>query len=199
MRRIEKATNSKIVEQNLLYKENGDNRKLAELLRVEQLNLCAYTEVYLGRALKAEIDHFNPLPEFKERNEYNNLFLCNAVWNNEKSNKWNKYQPILHPTSSELEQRIAYFNGNYYAKDENDIESKNLIKLIKLDDFKLANDRKKYIQRIKIHSESSNKSIQEFLVWSIKEQIETVYFLRAIQEEFGVDVEKMLREDVDII
>jgi hypothetical protein len=59
--------------------------------------------------------------------------------------------------------------------------------------------RKNYIQRIKIHSESSNKSIQEFLVWSIKEQIETVYFLRAIQEEFGVDVEKMLREDVDII
>ena len=59
--------------------------------------------------------------------------------------------------------------------------------------------RNKYIQRIKIHSESSNKSIQEFLVWSTKEHIETIYFLRAIQEEFGVDVEKMLREDVDII
>ena len=51
-----------------------------------------------------------------------------------KSYKWKNYQPILHPTAEDFEERIIYLDGDYIAKSNEDIEAQNLISLLKLDD-----------------------------------------------------------------
>ena len=63
-------------------------------------------------------------------------------WNKEKASKWERYQPILHPTDATFEDRILYLDGDYFTCSSKDTEAKNLIDLLKLDDPILADDGK---------------------------------------------------------
>ncbi len=42
---------------------------------------------------------------------------------------------------------MVYISGDYFAKSDLDIEAKNLVGLLKLDDPELADKRKRYIAR----------------------------------------------------
>ena len=143
MRKQIKTDSSKILLENIEYHPGGDNSKLRELLFVEQKGFCAYTETYLGRTDQKDIDHFNPTKDFIDRNKYHNLFLCKALWNKEKSNKWGDFQPMLNPCCDEFEDRVI-FNKDlkiFETNNDEDIEAKNLVSLLKLDDPDLANER----------------------------------------------------------
>jgi hypothetical protein len=192
MQRVNKFQNSKIVSDGIRYVSEGNNTKLASILLIEQKGFCAYTETYLGRSDKKEIDHFNPSYNFLERNEYNNLFLVKAKWNSEKSNKWSEYQPVLHPTDVDFDQRIVYDNGDYRVSDSNDFEALNLIRLLKLDDADLADERKRYINRKRGEIEVYGVNVSDFFKELIEIDINSIQFLRAIKEEFGVDVKLYL-------
>ncbi len=197
MRRQDKKTESKILEEKLKYIPNGSNSVLRKLLFNEQKGFCAYTETYLGRSDQKDIDHFNPLQEFISRNEYYNLFLCKAQWNKEKLNKWKKYQPILSPTSQDFEERIIYNKDLkiFQAKNEHDIKANNLVKILKLDDADLADERKRYLERMVDYSVAYGISIKEFFIKIISENnFEHIGFIRSVQEEFGIEIWDVIPE-----
>jgi len=188
MRRIDKPSDSKILLDKLLYKVKGDNKKIAETLCTEQNNICAYTETYLGRTDKKDIEHFNPTLKSTEADSYQNWFLVKAQWNSEKAVKWGSYQPILHPTDSEFEKRVVYFDSEYITASPIDQEANNLIKLLKLDDPELAIERRSYLENLKETLELSGKPSQQYIDDLLKTRPSLVYFIRAIQEELHIQV-----------
>ncbi|RIV22166.1 hypothetical protein DYU11_14085 [Fibrisoma montanum] len=188
MRRVNKPANSEILVKNLKYKNGGDNRNLSEALCQEQHNICAYTETYLGRTDKKDIEHFNPTLKGRPNDSYENWFLVKAQWNTEKGAKWGQYQPVLHPTATDFEQRIIYFEGDYDAASSTDQEAVNLIRLLKLDDADLASTRKRYIKRLKSTISMSQKNPQDFIDDLLRTDPDALYFIRAIEEELNVKV-----------
>ena len=194
MRRIIKTHNSEIFTQNLKYKEGNsvNNQNISKILFKEQKGFCAYTEEYIGRADAKDIEHFNPHLKGSNSDEYSNWFLVKHQWNSEKSSKWDKYQPILYPTDENFNTKIIYDNGDYRVANSDDVESTNLVKLIKLDDIILADQRKKYIKRKKDEIEKFGQSVNDFFEILIQADIKQISYLRAIQEEFGIDIWNMI-------
>ena len=90
-----------------------------------------------------DIDHFNPTLKDTDGDNYNNWFLVKHKWNKKKSNKWLNYQPILHPSAVDFEERVIYIDGHYLTKSETDIEAQNLIDLLQLDEPALADKKEK--------------------------------------------------------
>lgn len=196
MKRIDKPTDSTILYESIRYRERRENSRLSEVLHKEQLGFCAYTETFLGRSDKAEIDHFNPKLKGTQNDTYSNWFLTKARWNSEKAKKWDKFQPILHPTSEDFDERVLYENGDYRASSPTDIEAQNLIRLLKLDDPDLANERKRYINRMRDDIASYGTSPNIFFQKLIKANINNILFLRAIQEEFTIPIYDIVRESI---
>lgn len=194
MRRIIKDDNSEIVTQDLKYIEgnSANNQNISKILFKEQKGFCAYTEEYIGRADARDIEHFNPNLKGTINDAYSNWFLVKHQWNSEKSSKWNKYQPILYPTDDNFNSKIIYDNGDYRVANSDDIESSNLVKLIKLDDLILADERKKYIRRKKDEIEKFGQSAKDFFDILIQADIKQISYLRAIDEEFGIDIWNMI-------
>jgi hypothetical protein len=191
MKRVVKNNNSRIVTDGLKYVVNGDNTKLRTYLLEEQKGFCVYTETFLGRSDKKDIDHFNPTLKGKATDNYHNWFLVKSQWNSEKSNKWIDFQPVLHPTAIDFETRIVYNDGDYILSNQNDIEAKNLMSLIKLDDVGLATERKNYINRTKIEIKDFGNA-KDYFQFRVNIDINSIQFIRAIQEEFGVNVLEMI-------
>ncbi len=128
------------------------------------------------------------LPE----DNYYNWFLVKHQWNKEKSYKWNNYQPILHPTSENFEERVVYVDGDYIANSESDIEAGNIISLLKLDDPALADERKRYVKRKREEIRIFEQDETTFFSTLINVDPSRVSYLRAIKEEFGVDIWELL-------
>lgn len=193
MKKVSKLQESKILKESLSYRINGDNSKLSGYLLEEQYGFCAYTETFFGRTDKKEIDHFNPNLKGKLEDNYHNWFLIKAQWNAEKSTKWDNYQPILHPTAHDFETRIIYFEGDYFVADSQDIEAYNLVQLLKLDNIELAFERKQYIarKRSEIKAYGLAHSYFENL---LNEDLNAIRFIRAIQEEFNIDILLLLKK-----
>ena len=105
-----------------------------------------------------------------------------------------EYQPVLNPTDENFNSRIIYDNGDYRVSNSDDIPSTNLIKFIKLDDLILANERKKYIRRKKDEIEKYGQSEKDFFKLLIENDIKQISYLRAIQEEFKIDIWGMIPE-----
>jgi len=189
MRKQIKVPNSGIITGSLNYITGNsyNNRKIADILLKEQKGFCAYTDEYLSRTDAKDIEHFDPTLKDTAADSYDNWFLVKHQWNKEKSYKWSDYQPTLQPTASDFEERVTYFEGDYFA-DSNDEEAKNLVSLLKLDDVAFAEKRKKYIKRKKEEIVAFGQSEIDFFTTLINKDICQVSYLRAIREEFGVDL-----------
>ncbi|MEO7976276.1 HNH endonuclease domain-containing protein [Flavobacterium sp.] len=193
MKRQIKLPNS--LAKSIEYIKNGDNSVLREILFKEQKGFCSYTETYLGRTDQKDIDHFNPLKDYSERNSYLNLFLCKSQWNKEKSNKWNKFQPALSPLNTDFEKRISYNKELklFEATDENDNEAMHLVKLLKLDDYDLSVERRKYIEltmELIKHYETPEIYFQKV----IQGNISALKFIRSLEKEFEVSIWNIIPE-----
>ena len=191
MRRIEKKLDSLILREGLTYKK-GNNSRIANLLKIEQNNICAYTEEYFGRADKAEIEHFDPTLKLTSRDGYQNWFLIKAQWNNEKGGetRWIKYQLLMHPTAHDFQDRIKYDGGHYVLMDADDVEASHTRSYLKLDDEELAKQRINYIFRLKEDISMSGLSSQEFIDYRLAMPTyrNSIYYIRAIEEELNVKV-----------
>jgi hypothetical protein len=196
MKRIIKKDTSEITKQNLNYivGNSSNNKKISTFLYKEQKGFCAYTEEYIGRADARDIEHFNPTLKGKDGDSYQNWFLVKHQWNIEKASKWEKYQPILHPTDSDFEDRILYKDGDYYLAEPKDEEAKNLIDLLKLDDILLADERKKYIRRKISEKEIYGEDTEDFFKTLINDDIKQISYLRAIDEKFNINIWELLPE-----
>lgn len=185
MRRQHKKEDSAIVSNDWKYPKHW--KKIQQQLLAEQHSLCAYTETYLGRTDKKEIEHFNPTLKETEDDGYQNWFLVKAQWNNEKgsSARWKKHQPLLHPTAPDFEERIIYLDGEYICHPD-DVEAEKLIKYLKLDDLELASERKNYIERRRESIQNKNISPQEYFTSLLEKEPSRVFFIRAIETEFEI-------------
>ena len=195
MRRVIKDDeNSEIITQNLKYIEgnSNNNQNISNILFKEQKGFCAYTEEYIGYNDANDVEHFNPNLKGTNADDYSNWYLVKHKWNSEKSTKWANYQPVLYPTDKDFNTKIIYDNGDYRVADSTDVESSNLVRLIKLDDLILADERKKYIRRKKDEIEKFNQSANDFFETLIEADIKQISYLRAIQEEFGIDIWNMI-------
>lgn len=194
MRRAYKNPDSKIITEGFQYivDNSGNNKKIAEALLLEQKNYCAYTDEFISRTDARDIEHFNPTLKGSEEDCYSNWFLVKHQWNKEKSEKWGNFQPILHPTAADFEERVVYVEGDYIAKFSEDIEAINLVKLLKLDDMILARDRKRYIKRKRDEIAVFGQDEVSFFTTLINKDPCGVLYPRAIKEEFGVDVLAMI-------
>ncbi len=94
----------------------------------------------------------------------------------------------LHPTAEDLEQRILYIDGDYAAANPNDIEANNLIRLLDLDNARLADQRKRYIRLKKQEIQDAGKSAENYINDLLLRYPEGIYFIRAIEEELNVKV-----------
>jgi len=194
MRKVLKKIDSEITSNNLNYIEGNsrNNLKISKILYKEQKGFCIYTEEYLGRADARDIEHFNPNLKGTIQDSYSNWFLVKHQWNKEKSSKWDDFQPILHPTAIDFDERIIYDSGDYRVSDLNDIEAINLIKLLKLDDIILADERKRYIQRKTKELLLYGETPENFFKVLIDDDIKQISYLRAIQQEFNIDIWNLL-------
>jgi hypothetical protein len=196
MKRIIKNEDSEITEQNLKYivGNSTNNKKIATILYKEQKGFCAYTETYIGRTDAKDIEHFNPTLKGKNEDSYQNWFLVKHQWNKEKSTKWEKFQPILHPTNGTFQDRVLYFDGDYFISDLEDIEAKNLIDLLKLNDPILAEERKQYLERKQKEIQIYGETPEVFFKTLIKDEPKQISFLRAIVEQFKINIWELLPE-----
>ncbi len=193
MRRVIKDPESRVLKENLTYISGNtyNNGKIANILFDEQKKFCAYTDEYISRTDAKDIEHFDPTLKDKPEDNYNNWFLVKHQWNKEKSYKWSEYQPILSPTAVDFEERVIYNSGDYIAN-KADLEASNLIKLLKLDDRALAEKRKKYITRKKKEIEISGNDALTYFSDLMTDDVCQVHYLRAIKEEFNVDIWQMI-------
>ncbi|RYE35889.1 MAG: hypothetical protein EOP42_05370 [Sphingobacteriaceae bacterium] len=194
MRKAFKDPASKIIVDNLKYipGNSANNKKITEILLKEQKQFCAYTDEYLSRTASPDIDHFDPTLKNTPADNYYNWFLVKHQWNIEKSDKWKKFQSILHPTADDFEERIIYKEGDYFTKSKLDLEAQNLIDLLKLDDVELADERKKYIRRKQQDMEAYDQDELTFFNILINCDSCSVSYPRAIKEEFGIDIWAMI-------
>lgn len=188
MRKVNKPDSSIVLQEKLTYNVGGDNKKLAIALCDEQHNICAYTETYLGRSDKKDIEHFNPTLKNTPDDSYQNWFLVKAQWNSEKASKWERHQPILNPTNEAFNERVIYFEGAYYPNSADDIEAVNLIRLLKLDDEGLAFERRCYLENLKETLTLSDKPAQRYIDDLLITRPSLVYHIRAFEEELNVKV-----------
>jgi hypothetical protein len=194
MRRTLKNPDSTILANDICYIEgnSANNKKIADILFAEQKAFCAYTDEPLTRSDAKDIEHFNPDIKGTPEDNYTNWFLVKHQWNKEKATKWQAYQPILHPTEPDLEQRVLYIEGDYVVGSDTDIEAANLIKLLKLDDMALADKRKKYIARRRRDMVEYGQDPDTYFSILLSEEPCAVSYLRAIKETFGIDIWEIL-------
>ena len=148
MKRVLKLPDSPIIVQQISYLVNGENTMLAAYLQGEQKEYCAYTEKRISATDLMEIDHFNPTLKGLTGDDHQNWYLIVAKWNRKKSKKWSDFQPILHPTSADFHSRI-WFEDDIYQYDIADIEAKNLVNLLDLNNYELTKERGRYLDRMK--------------------------------------------------
>lgn len=195
MKRVLKSPDSSIISGKITYKSNGNNSKLGTILLKEQKGFCAYTEHYIGFDDANDIEHFNPnLKDLLEDNYYN-WYKVKHLPNQRKTNNWIAH--ILMPYSEDFENRVIYNEGEYFAK-PNDDEANNLIILLDLNNQKRVEDRKNYIKRrresINDRKLQTDIEIKKYFQDKIDNEINSISYLRAIQEEFKIDIWNMIPE-----
>lgn len=158
-------------------------------LLVEQRNICAYTETYLGRSDRKDIEHFDPTLKTTSEDGYKNWFLVKAQWNNEKAGtaRWKKHQPLIHPTAEDFEERIIYLEGEYICKPYDEAANK-LIEYLKLNDEILTTERKNYVERRKEAIKFKKITAQNYFEELLSKESNRVYFIRAIETEFEIKI-----------
>ncbi len=194
MRKAIKNPDSRIITENLKYVSGNstNNKKIAEILSKEQKKFCAYTDEYLSITDSSDIEHFNPTLKNTSEDNYYNWFIVKSQWNKKKNYKWDNFQPILHPTADDFEERIVYINGDYFARSDLDLEAKHLISLLQLDNAELADKRKRYIKRKREDMIAYEQAPLTFFSTLINCDTCQVSYPRAIKEQFGVDIWQIL-------
>jgi hypothetical protein len=192
MKRIIKNPNSLIITSHLSYKKSN-NSELSKILLKEQKNFCAYTQEYIGVNDAVDIEHFNPNLKFTPNDSYHNWFMVKHKPNNLKRTNW--IEPILHPSSEDFEERLIYFDG-YFLHNPDDIEAKNLIDLLHLNEEIFVKNRKKYIERRRDRMKEKQLDPIEYFNEKVNSEIDSIKYLRAIQEEFGLNIWSMIPEIV---
>ncbi len=185
MQSILKISTSQILANQ--YEYPRDRVQILKILDQEQNNFCAYTEEYCSPGFSRDVEHFDPTLKNTVRDSYYNWFSASSRINRKKGSKkrWSKYQPILHPTASDLPIRLIYSDGYYIKANPTDIQAENLSRYLLLNDLGLPKERKDYIDCLKHLLRGFNNSIESLKAFLLKYP-NIVKYKTAIQTEFGI-------------
>lgn len=194
MRKIVKLRESEILTSGLSYAKNRDKPAIRKILLEEQKGLCAYSEDQMASPTYAkDIEHFNPILKESADDGYENWYLASSVWNKKKGtryadSRWLKYQPVLSPSSFDIEDRLKYDinSGAIVATNADDEAANNTIKYLLLDDPDLSKDRKNYLFTLKEFLQDYNLDINQLKKYLKKNPLRIKY-VTAIKAEFNFD------------
>ncbi len=201
MKRIKKDyNNSKIITDNLQYncKKGANNSSLNKLLLIEQKNFCAYSEEFIDPISDSnDTEHFNP--DLKGSDSYSNWFKVKNKVNFRKRLKESEFRKnnisftdILHPCDNDFEEKLKYIVGEYRFEESSDIKVKNLINFLELNLREKNERRENYITRKRKEISAFGVSAEDFFKTLIEEDIKQISYLRAIQEEFEINIWNMI-------
>ena len=200
MKFLSKSLDSEILIQGLVYKINGDNTKLRNLLITEQKNYCAYTEKYLQPLEQVDVEHFDSAKKGTIEDNYFNYYAvittANKYKKDEKYRGTSFFQNRFFQDHIQLNGRISFSNNIYFEMDEADIEARNFIDFLGLNHPKLSEERKKHVNRMSDHFQNANFNLEKIKEHFIKYPSE-LSFITAINvefEEFKFDFTELLNE-----
>ena len=193
MKFLSKHTNSKILEENLVYKKNNseNNKKLKEKLLTEQKNFCAYTEKYISELDSTEVEHFNSSVKYND--DYYNYYAVIRKSNEYKIKKDKTYldnsffSSLFFQSKKLFDERIQFMDNIYVEIKEDDQEAKDLIDFLGFNHQNLFNQRLRHIKRLKQNFKDANYSKNEYVEY-FKEHKEDLSFITAIEKEFELDL-----------
>jgi hypothetical protein len=189
MRYLKKLNNSEIINQNLSYSKKTDRGTIREILLNEQNRFCAYSERYVKETDSCHIEHFNPNLKNTVNDDYYNWYAVLGWINEHKAKIIDPYLPILNPAIENISERIYYKDGLFHPVNENDTESKYLIKFLLFNKNELVNDRKRHIARLK---DTRNLLGDELFFQKLKKFPEELSFASAIEVELNIDLDEYL-------
>jgi hypothetical protein len=203
MKKIKKDyNNSKIITASLQYdcKKGANNSLLGAVLLKEQKSFCAYSEEFIDPITDAnDIEHFNP--DLKGSDSYSNWFKVKNKVNFRKRLKELEFKKnnisfndILQPCENDFEDKLKYIVGEYRFEESTDIKVKNLIDFLELNIPEKIEQRRDFIVRKRKEIEKWGDDIEEFFKMLIEDDIRQIKYLRAIQEEFNIDIWNMIPE-----
>jgi hypothetical protein len=191
MRYLQKTPDSQILAQNLQYPQ--DRTKIQELLRVEQLGFCAYTERFMGaKDAAVEIEHFDPRLKSTPQDSYWNWYSVSRWINLRKPRKIEPFEPLLCPYSADCRDRIHYVDSEFQPVTEGDVEADNLINFLDMNRLELYEERLNhvdYIRDLQANSNFTPEQLWDFLVKYPK----NLSFFSALQVELGLPEELLDR------
>jgi hypothetical protein len=150
MRYLKKFPDSRIEQEGLKYSRNTKkNQYLRSLLLEEQKGFCAYSEKFISPTGALDIEHFDPRLKNTDQDNYRNLYAVCAWINYRKSSDIESFEPILHPSSEDLLDRIHYVDGVFRPRDPADQEAENLIKFLGVNRPELCQERLRHVRRMR--------------------------------------------------
>lgn len=190
MKRVVKLTSSEAI--NLVYKNGNSkhNKEIRDILIKEQEEFCAYCESsFKHHAVAEEVEHFNNT--IKGNDDYYNYYAVCRKCNTLKQGKsYNQYpEGVINPSDKFLENRITYFQGEYFSVKKDDSEVNNLLDFTSINNEKLTDNRIKYIVRLReLFEINFSKNIDNFIDYLIRHKDDEVRYRTAIKAEFGIEL-----------
>ena len=102
------------------------------------------------------------------------------------------FDDILHPCENNFEERLKYIVYEYRFEESSDIKVINLINFLELNMPEKIERRRDFIVRKKKELENWGNNIEDFFKTLIEDDISQIKYLRAIQEEFNIDIWNMI-------
>lgn len=149
MKYLGKISDSKITREDLKYSVPSQRGKIRQHLLEEQKGFCAYTERHIRENDSCHIEHFDDRKKGTDGDGYDNWYAV-LPWSNERKPGIEKHLPVLVPGWVKISDRISFDeSGVFVANDENDVEAKNLLKLIGINKPEVHRDRAKHVERMR--------------------------------------------------
>lgn len=158
------ATNrpdSKILAEGLVYKPNGRNRRLCNLLLEEQHQFCAYTERFAEPDHCMNVEHFDDRIKGEPEDGYTNWFAAYQRVNLRKPGLASFGKPVCSPADV-TPDRYIYRDHEFHPAEESDFKLANLIELLRLNEREFVQARQQHLAFVRDLAESCGMTREAF-------------------------------------
>jgi hypothetical protein len=198
MKFLPKNPQSDILTDGLVYKDGNtkNNRTLRERLLLEQKRFCAYTEEYITSTGSDDVEHFDRLKKKNGNDDYFNYYATTHKANKAKSNKDKQFEgasffeSLFFHDKVILNSRIKYVDGQFDAMNATDVEAKQLIEYLSLNDDWLFSERANHIALLRDTFADARYTKDEQKAYLLRHR-KMQSFITAIEHEFDLDLSEV--------
>jgi hypothetical protein len=204
MKFLVKDPASPILTQGLVYRSGAHNDGLLASLRSEQRGYCAYTEKRFARHDTQVVEHFNHRLKDTPADDYYNYYATLQSANQRKRGKEKAHADAAffhtrffqRPGAFERRVRYVATDSAYEEVDPADVEARDLVDFLGLNDHETVEDRRKHVARL--------RDIFEQARWPAEQQLsylgrhpEELSYPTALAAELNLDVDALLPPAAD--